>query len=471
MNWTRGRIIGRGSSAAVSIATDDRTGEVFAVKSAEVSNSELLKREQGILSTLMCPQIVAYKGCDISSENGKLLYNLFLEYAPGGTLIDAIHQRGGGGRLDEARIRSYTRAMLQGLEYLHCNGIVHCDIKGQNVLVSNDGQAKICDLGCARRVDEVSRDDWRSTMPISGTPIYMAPEVARGEEQDFPADVWALGCTVVEMATGQAPWVNLSDPVSALYRIGFSSDVPEIPRFMSKQGKDFVERCLKRDPLERWSASELLKHDFVNKLDSFLTEIDINELETPTSVLDQGFWHSMEEGLETTWNSTQKSNSTSPKERIRQLSEGSSEMLNWTWDETWVTVRRSNSSKEPEAATVSQNCFLSCENEATSSRGGDSIWVLQEYISDIPNEPIRITEITTCNSNSSKHEKSSLMPCKCVNGRLRRTLTLIKKVVCLSIIYTFSTKSSLTLVFCPTFKLLQEPFIWPYSSQDLNNFF
>ncbi|KAJ0017200.1 hypothetical protein Pint_09850 [Pistacia integerrima] len=372
MNWTRGRIIGRGSSAAVSIATDDRTGEVFAVKSAEVSNSELLKREQGILSTLMCPQIVAYKGCDISSENGKLLYNLFLEYAPGGTLIDAIHQRGGGGGLDEARIRSYTRAMLQGLEYLHCGSM------------------------------RLSRADWPSTMPISGTPIYMAPEVARGEEQDFPADVWALGCTVVEMATGQAPWVNLSDPVSALYKIGFSSDVPEIPRFMSKQGKDFVEKCLKRDPLERWSASELLKHDFVNKLDSFLTEIDINELETPTSVLDQGFWHSMEEGLETTWNSTQKSsNSTSPKERIRQLSEGSSEMLNWAWDETWVTVRRSNSSKEPEAATVSQNCFLSCDNEATSSSGGDSIWVLQEYISDIPNEPIRITEITTCNSNST----------------------------------------------------------------------
>ncbi|KAJ0082678.1 hypothetical protein Patl1_09972 [Pistacia atlantica] len=212
-----------------------------------------------------------------------------------------------GGGLDEARIRSYTRAMLQGLEYLHYNGIVHCDIKG--------------------RVDEVSRADWRSTMPISGTPIYMAPEVARGEGQDFPADVWALGCTVVEMATGQAPWVNLSDP------------------------------CLKRDPLERWSASELLKHDFVNKLDSFLTEIDINELETPTSVLDQGFWHSMEERLETTWNSTQKSNSTSPKERIRQLSEGSSEMLNWTWDETWVTVR-SNSSKEPEAATVRPKLFL-----------------------------------------------------------------------------------------------------------------
>lgn len=419
MNWTRGRIIGQGSSATVTIATDDLTGEVFAVKSAEVSNSELLKREQRILSTIMCPQIVAYKGCDISYENGKLLYNLFLEYAPRGTLIDTIHLHGGNnGGLDEIQIKSYTRMILQGLEFLHSKGIVHCDIKGQNVLITCGDGAKICDLGCARQVDEVSHVDWSSSVPINGTPIYMAPEVARGEEQNFPADVWALGCTVIEMATGCATWVNSSDPVSVLYRTGFSDDVPEIPEFMSKQGKDFLDKCLKRDPSERWAASELLKHDFLKQ----------QNLETPTSVLNQGLWLSMEEGLEErTWNSNHKSNSTSPKERIWQLSEASSEKSNWVWDETWVTVRSSSGIKEPEEATTSQNWFLSCDNEATSA----------SHNSHLPNDTTRIgiSVINTCNGNSSKNEKGSQMPCKCVNDRICRILSSRKKILTWSFNY------------------------------------
>ncbi|KAF2304712.1 hypothetical protein GH714_037566 [Hevea brasiliensis] len=215
MDWTRGRTIGRGSTSTVSIAALDQSGQAFAVKSAELSQSEFLQREQRILSALSCPQIIAYKGFDITRENGKLLYNIFLEYAPGGTIMDAIRKHGGW--LDESFIRSYTRQILLGLHHLHSNGILHRDIKCHNILVTSDG-AKIADLGCAKQVDEVVA----TKTPIAGTPVYMAPEVVRGEHQGFPADVWALGCTVVEMATGRAPWTNISDPVSALYQIGFS---------------------------------------------------------------------------------------------------------------------------------------------------------------------------------------------------------------------------------------------------------
>ncbi|KAJ6416311.1 hypothetical protein OIU84_002208 [Salix udensis] len=103
MDWTRGQAIGHGSSATVSMAKANRSGQVFAVKSAELLKSESLQKEQSILSSLDCPQIVVYKGCDITDENGKLFYNLFLEYISGGTLIDAIRE--GGGSLDEAMIR------------------------------------------------------------------------------------------------------------------------------------------------------------------------------------------------------------------------------------------------------------------------------------------------------------------------------------------------------------------------------
>jgi len=366
MDWTRGQTIGRGSTATVSTAKAHGSGRVLAVKSAELSQSEFLKREQRILSTLTNPQIVAYNGCDITCENGKLLYNIFMEYAPRGTLVDAIRSQGGG--LEEATIKAYTRSIVLGLEYLHSNGIVHCDIKCHNGLVTSDG-VKIADLGCARRIDldGVTSAD----LAIAGTPVFMAPEVARGEQQGFPADVWALGCTVIEMATGRAPWGDASDPVSALYRIGYSGDVPEVPSFMSKQAKDFLDKCLKRDQGDRWSATELLKHAFLEETLSLSKEANSFDSDTPTTVLDQGFWDSIEEP-ETIPSPTHKSSLNSPTERIRRLSRigttSSQRMPNWVWDEGWITVR-SNSSKEPEMLNRSQDNVLVYSIEPTRSSG------------------------------------------------------------------------------------------------------
>lgn len=350
MNWTRGRTIGAGSSATVSVARSCDSGEVFAVKSASLSHSHSLRMEQEILSTLSCAQIVSYKGCNISTENGGVLYNLCLEYAPGGTLSDAVRRQGGS--LSESAIRSYTRQILLGMQYLHSNGIVHCDIKGRNILVTEEG-VKLADLGCARRVN----CDQRSAT-VSGTPLYMAPEAARGEQQGFPADVWALGCTIIEMATGRAPWPDILDSVSGLYRIGFSGDVPELPSSLSKQGREFVSKCLKRDPLERWSASELLKHPFL------LEEEEPNCWNSPTTVLDHGLWDLEELDDDMEWE--QSSCSQSARGRIRRLSEGNANdtasfsgvVLNWDCDGDWVTVRSNK-----EVNIFSQNANHDCDDD------------------------------------------------------------------------------------------------------------
>ncbi|KAM2366730.1 hypothetical protein TB2_005132 [Malus domestica] len=332
MDWTRGRTIGLGSSATVSIAKSHRSGEVFAVKSAELSQSQFLQKEQTILSTLSSPYIVQYKGHNISNENGAVLYNLFLEYAPGGTVSDAIRRQ--GGCLNEAATRCYARQILLGLQHLHSNQIAHCDVKCQNILVAENGaKVKLADLGCSRRVNS----DRGS--PIGGTPLYMAPEVARGEEQGIAADLWALGCTIIEMTTGRAPWPDVCDPVSALYRIGFSGDAPAIPSSLSKQGRDFVAKCLIRDPLERWSAVELLEH-------GFLLEAP-NDLLSPTTVLDRGLLEE-EFDLDQIRDPTCESGCSdySAKERIRHLSEGNTSSLevpNWACDEhNWVNVRSNN---------------------------------------------------------------------------------------------------------------------------------
>ncbi|XP_047968205.1 mitogen-activated protein kinase kinase kinase 18 [Salvia hispanica] len=309
MTWTRGPTIGRGSTATVSIATTS-AGDIFAVKSTDLASSALLKKEESFLSQLSSPHIIRCLGSDCDRYD----YNLFLEYSGGGSLSDLIGKRGGS--LDEKSIRFYSRQLVAGLEYLHRSGLVHCDIKGQNILVG-DG-VKIADFGCAK---------WAGSDAVfSGTPAYMAPEVCRGEEQGFAADVWAAGCTVVEMATGQHPWPEMKAPAAAIYRIGFSGEAPELPGWFSEEARDFVGKCLVRDPRRRWTAAELLRHPFLDSAEEL----------TPTSVVDQGFWDEFEvEEMEAS-----PSPSDSPVGRIEALIGGGGPR--W-WDlgedEEWLMVR------------------------------------------------------------------------------------------------------------------------------------
>ncbi|KAK7245885.1 hypothetical protein RIF29_40739 [Crotalaria pallida] len=340
MDWVRGNTIGRGSTAAVYKAESRRSGKVFAVKSAELHRSEFLKREEEILSKMNCPQIVSYQGCDVTYENGVHYYNLCMEYARGGTLADAVRN---GEVMDEALARRYTRQMLEGLKYLHANGIVHCDVKGQNVLLTDQG-AKLADFGCAKRMGDVGA----TATAVAGTPAFMAPEVARGEQQGFPGDVWALGCTVLEMITGKPPWHGASDPAAVLFQVGFSGEIPEIPNSISKEGNDFLSKCFKSDPCERWTVSELLNHEFVRELnlvcDGFAFACD---LESPRSVLGRGcIWESKtNEGLT---RGSCSLDSPSPRDRIQSLC--TSEPF-WDWGDDdekleWVTVRSNDTDKE-----------------------------------------------------------------------------------------------------------------------------
>lgn len=284
MEWQRGHAIGHGSTATVSTATS-RSG-IFAVKSSELSQSKPLKNEQKILSSLSSPYVITYKGCDITMENNVQLFNLFMEYMPFGTLAQVTRRH--GGRLEEPAIACYTRQIVEGLEYLHSRGLMHCDIKGANILIGEDG-AKIGDFGCAKSVTD-------DAAVIGGTPMFMAPEVARGEDQGCASDIWSLGCTLIEMSTGGAPWPNVEDPYSILYNIAYSNEVPKIPCFLSKEAKDFLGKCLLRNPQERWTASELLKHPFIEKF-CFNSNKEVLESNSssPTSTLEQGFWTSMEE--------------------------------------------------------------------------------------------------------------------------------------------------------------------------------
>ncbi|OWM81288.1 mitogen-activated protein kinase kinase kinase 18-like [Punica granatum] len=352
MEWTRGPTIGRGSTAAVSLASATNIpGCLFAVKSAELSHSLPLQREQSILSKLSSPYIVNYLGFDITREDGKSLYNLWMEYMPGGTLRELIVQR--GGFLDEPTVRSFAGRIVEGLSYLHRNGIAHCDLKAQNVLIGENGP-KIADFGCAKLI---GRNPTRGALVnFLGTPMFMAPEVARGEEQGFGADVWALGCLIIEMVAGASPWTNVSDLVSLLYRIGFSEDVPEIPAWLSEDAHDFLNKCLSRDPRQRQTAEQLLGHPFLFGWDRS-AKVGRLDMDSPIGVLDRRFWDltegmASELDLETSPNvgAYSETDSASAGKRIMRLNgiTGSiTVMPDWTDTADWVTIR-SHDQERPE---------------------------------------------------------------------------------------------------------------------------
>ncbi|CAL9189651.1 unnamed protein product [Musa hybrid cultivar] len=265
-----------------------------------------------------------------------------MEYAPRGSLSDEIRKQ--GGRLDELAIRSYACDILGGLAYLHSNGVFHCDLKSQNVLICSGGRAKVADFGCARSAEEEDEDErgW-----MRGTPMFMAPEVARGEEQSAPADIWALGCTVIEMATGRPPWPLVSDSLSALHQIAFSTDVPEFPSWISEEGRDFLSRCLRRDPLERWTAEQLLQHPFVAG-SRVANPPPKSDWISPKSTLDQAFLQSLSDDDDDD-NQVLDQTEEDPFERMQSLIGDAAP--NWTWDETWATVRSNGGSPVTESIT------------------------------------------------------------------------------------------------------------------------
>ncbi|KAF7102468.1 hypothetical protein CFC21_103597 [Triticum aestivum] len=359
--WTRGPAIGRGSSATVSIAVDRRTGGVIAVKSVGADRAAELRREQGILRGLTSPYVVRCLEAEVSaSVDGGL--DMLMEYAPGGSLADEIRRC--GGRCAEALVRSRARDILLGLAHVHAAGVAHCDVKGRNVLIGSDGRALIADFGCARRTGIAGEERQR---PTGGTPMFMAPEAARGEEQGPAADIWAVGCTVIEMATGAAPWQRFASPVATLHHVAFSGEAPEFPACLSDQGKDFLARCLQQDPRERWTAEQLLEHEFVaagGTASSSNSVPGVSEKATfvsPKSVLDQALWDDDDTTADTT----------DPTDRVRALAAGAPAVPDWTWDASWITVHAGPSGGADEEPAMPSEPEASTDTDSDDSPVGD----------------------------------------------------------------------------------------------------
>eukprot|EP00743_Colponemidia_sp_Colp-15_P006898 GILK01007445.1.p1 GENE.GILK01007445.1~~GILK01007445.1.p1 ORF type:complete len:799 (-),score=114.96 GILK01007445.1:135-2531(-) len=266
IRWQRGELLGTGSFGRVHLGLNLDTGELHAVKQVALGGVydhhvaervKSLELEIALLSNLQHENIVRYYG---TSQDEEYL-NIFLEYIAGGSIA---HLLGKFGRFNETLIRVYTRQILLGLEYLHSHRVIHRDIKGGNVLVDNNGICKLVDFGASKKIAELA--DTENFKSLKGTPYWMAPEVIKQTGHGRQADIWSVGCTVLEMATGKPPWSHFTSQVSALFHIAASKTPPPIPDFLSADAHDFLLLCFKRNPKERANVTRLLRHPFITNL-------------------------------------------------------------------------------------------------------------------------------------------------------------------------------------------------------------
>ncbi|KAI1896392.1 hypothetical protein AGOR_G00094310 [Albula goreensis] len=262
ITWRRGKLLGQGAFGRVYLCYDVDTGRELAAKqvqfdpdSPETSKEvSALECEIQLLKNLHHERIVQYYGC-LRDHNEKTL-TIFMEYMPGGSVKDQLKAYGA---LTENVTRKYTRQILEGMSYLHSNMIVHRDIKGANILRDSAGNVKLGDFGASKRLQTICMSG-TGIRSVTGTPYWMSPEVISGEGYGRKADVWSLGCTVVEMLTEKPPWAEY-EAMAAIFKIATQPTNPLLPSHTSDHTRDFVRRIFV-EAKHRPSAEELLRHPF-----------------------------------------------------------------------------------------------------------------------------------------------------------------------------------------------------------------
>ncbi|XP_010260485.1 PREDICTED: serine/threonine-protein kinase dst1 [Nelumbo nucifera] len=251
--------LGKGSYGAVYKARDLRTSELVAIKVISLSEGEEgyeeIRGEIEMLQQCSHPNVVRYLG----SYQGEEYLWIVMEYCGGGSVADLMNTT--EEPLEEHQIAYICREALKGLSYLHSIFKVHRDIKGGNILLTEQGEVKLGDFGVAAQLTRTMSK--RNT--FIGTPHWMAPEVIQESRYDGKVDVWALGVSAIEMAEGLPPRSTVH-PMRVLFMISIEpAPMLEDKEKWSLVFHDFVAKCLTKEPRLRPTATEMLKHKFIEK--------------------------------------------------------------------------------------------------------------------------------------------------------------------------------------------------------------
>jgi len=253
--------VGRGAFGNVHKALNTSQGTLVAIKIVELALVEEEKaldvdetmKEFDILKSLSHQNIV--RVLDNIRTDEAICF--VMEYVEGGSLRKIIKNFG---TFPDSLVAIYVEQILQGLEYLHANGIIHSDIKASNLLIDKEGKIMLADFGIARRKKD-GADDKPIDPSTLGSPYWMAPEVILMTGTGFKSDIWSLGCSVLELLTGDPPYISLP-PMSAMFRI-VEEGRPPLPSNLPKDCINFLEKCFKIKVERRPSATELLQHPWL----------------------------------------------------------------------------------------------------------------------------------------------------------------------------------------------------------------
>jgi serine/threonine protein kinase len=279
--YQKGKLLGRGANGAV-FAVLLKDGSTIAMKEVHLMGSEdeiraqmnEVEREMDLLSRLHHDNLVTYYG--VTCDRAQLLVKLFMENVTGGSLGAMV--RGMDERIPEETAQLFTLQLVRGLAFLHNKGIVHRDLKCDNILRdAHTGKVKLADFGTAKTVGTSAMAS-RAAQTMIGTPYFMAPEIlmagmgmtegpeAEDASQGYgaKADVWSLGITVAELLNrGNPPWPNFPSPGHAFLYIGSPQGVPIMPEGLSAECQDFIRQCTKRNPRERPATVQMLDHPWI----------------------------------------------------------------------------------------------------------------------------------------------------------------------------------------------------------------
>lgn len=249
--------IGKGAYGRVYKGLDLENGDFVAIKQVSLENIaqedlNIIMQEIDLLKNLNHKNIVKYLG----SLKTRSHLHIILEYVENGSLANIIKPNKFG-PFPESLVAVYIAQVLEGLAYLHEQGVIHRDIKGANILTTKEGLVKLADFGVATKLTEADVN----THSVVGTPYWMAPEVIEMSGVCAASDIWSVGCTVIELLTCVPPYYELQ-PMPALFRI-VQDERPPIPESLSPDITDFLRQCFKKDARQRPDAKTLLSHPWI----------------------------------------------------------------------------------------------------------------------------------------------------------------------------------------------------------------